>query len=407
MYKFLRKTQKYTGTDNVYLARGGFWLTLGQVMSMAASFLLAIVFANLLDPVIYGNYKYVLSLIGLLGVFSFPGIRSAINQAVARGLEGSFYTGFRAQCKLSVLGSLVAIAAAVYYLIRGNEILPIPLLLTAVFFPLMEASQIYISFLAGRKLFDMQTKYGIINQIFIVIVTVSTLLLTKNLFWLLTVYLVSRTVLNYAFYLITKIRFMPNQKEDSQTINFGIHLSLMAFIGQIAAYLDKVLVFTSIGAGSLAIYSFATLAPEQIQNIIGNVSALALPKLAPRSREEIKATIMKKVWKLFLLTIAVTILYIVLAPLLFKIFFPQYLGSVLYSQVYMLSILTVPISLLGTAFQAKMMKKELYWLKSKSFIRVGLFVIFIPLYGVWGALAAIIGSEIYGASLILFLFRKF
>ena len=25
VYNFLRKTQKYTGTDNVYLAEGGFW----------------------------------------------------------------------------------------------------------------------------------------------------------------------------------------------------------------------------------------------------------------------------------------------------------------------------------------------------------------------------------------------
>lgn len=407
VYRFLRRSQKYTGTDNVYLARGSFWLTLGQMALMAASFLLAIAFANLLDPVIYGNYKYVLSLIGLLGVFSFPGIRAAINQAVACGLEGSFYTGFTAQFKWSVLGSLAAIIGAAYYWIRGNEILPIPLLVTAVFFPLMEASQIYLSFLAGKKFFDVQAKYTIINQVIIIIVTVGALLLTKNLFWLIAIYLFSRTVLNYAFYVVTKIKFKPNKEEDPKTISFGIHLSLMAFIGQIAAYLDKVLVFTFIGSGQLAVYSFATLAPEQIQNIIGNVSALALPKLAPKSREEIKASIMKKVGKLFLFTVVVAVVYIIAAPSLYQIFFPKYLDAVPYSQVFMLSVLTIPITLLGTAFQAKMMKKELYWTKTKSFVRVGLFAVLIPLYGIWGAIAAIIGSEIFGVGLILLLFRKF
>ena len=102
-YRFLKRTQKYTGTDNVYLAKGGFWLTLGQVVSMASAFLLAIAFANLLDPVTYGNYKYILSLLGLLGIFTLDGMRTAINQAVARDLEGSFYTGFKTKLKWGLL----------------------------------------------------------------------------------------------------------------------------------------------------------------------------------------------------------------------------------------------------------------------------------------------------------------
>ena len=407
IYKLLRRSQKYTGTDNVYLARGGFWLTLSQGALMVAAFLLAIAFANVLDPTVYGNYKYILSLVGLLGVFSFPGIRAAIHQAIACGLEGSFYTGFRAQLKWSVLGSLAAIIGAVYYWFRGNEILPIPLLITAVFFPLMEASQIYLSFLSGKKLFNVQAKYTITNQIAIVIITIGALLVSQNLFWLTAVYLISRTVLNYTFYLITATKFKPNKQEDSKTISFGLHLSAMAFMGQIASYLDKVMVFTFIGSSQLAIYSFATLAPEQIQNILGNISTLALPKLAARSREEIRANIMKKVWKLFLLTLAVIIIYIIIAPFFFQIFFPKYLDSVHYSQVFIISIISLPITLLGTALQVKMMKKELYWMKSKSFVRVGLYAILIPLFGIWGAIASIIGAELFGIGLIFFLFKRF
>jgi len=406
-YQFLRKTQKYTGTDNVYLARGGFWLTLGQVALMAASFLVAVAFANLLDPVIYGNYKYVLSLIGLLGVFSFPGVRAAITQAVANGLEGSYYTGFRIQLKLSILGSLVAIAGAIYYWVRGNEFLPIPLLLTAIFFPLMEASQISLCFLSGKKMFNVQARYTIINQIFIVVVTLGTLFLTKNLLWLVVAYLISRTTLNYIFYLVIKIKFKPNKSEDPKTINFGLHLSLMGVIGQIAAYIDKTLIFTFIGSGQLAVYSFATLAPEQLQNIMGNISTLALPKLVSRSREDIKKTIMKKVLKLSLLTGLVIVLYVIAAPYIYRIFFPQYMASVPYSQVFMVSLIAIPISLLGTAFQAKMMKRELYLTKSKAFVRLGLFAILIPLYGIWGAIGAVIGAEIFGIILLLLLFRKF
>ena len=89
-YKILRRSQKYTGTDNVYLAKSGFWLTLGQFFSLVVTFLSAVAFANLLDPTTYGNYKYVLSLLGILAVFCLDGMRTAVTQAVARGFEVLF-----------------------------------------------------------------------------------------------------------------------------------------------------------------------------------------------------------------------------------------------------------------------------------------------------------------------------
>ena len=407
IYQFLRNTQKYTGTDNVYLAKGGFWLILGQVVSTVAAFLLAVAFANLLNPTTYGNYKYVLSLFGMLEIFSLVGMKTAITQAVARGLEGSFYTVFKTKIKFALLGSLVAIGGAGYYWLRGNEILPIPLLISAIFLPLMHASQVYGSFLEGRKLFNFQTKYNIITQITFAAVIITALFLTKNLFWLIAVYLVSHTFLNYFFYLLIKIKFRPNKKEDPQTISYGGHLSLMGVISQTATYIDKILLFTFIGSAQLAIYSFAIMIPEEIQKVIGNISTLALPKLSPKSREEIKASIMKKSWKLALLVGIIMILYIIIAPYFYKIFFPQYLDAIPYSQIFALSFVSIPMSLLGTVFQAKMMKKELYLIKIAPFINIALLVVLIPFYGIWGAIIALIGTQIFKVGLVLFLFKKF
>ena len=118
---FLIWSQKYTQTDMVYLAKGGFWLTLGNIISSASVFLLAIAFANLLDSTTYGNYKYILSLVGILIIFTLTGTKFAIPQAVARGLEGSFYTGFKTKLKWGVLGSLSAIGLAGYYFLQGNS----------------------------------------------------------------------------------------------------------------------------------------------------------------------------------------------------------------------------------------------------------------------------------------------
>ena len=408
LYQFLRKTQKYTGTDNIYLAKGGFWLTLGQIISTAASFLLAVAFANLLDPIVYGNYRYVLSLVGILGIFALPGMGTAITQTVARGLEGSFYKGFKEKMKFGVLGSIATIGLAAYYFLRGNYTLSIPLLISAIFLPLMLASQVYGSFLVGRKLFNFQVKYSSLSQIISVGAMISALFLTKNLFWLIAVYFVSHTFLNFFFYLCTKKKFKPNKKEDPETLSFGKHLSLMDIFTQIAFYLDHILVFHYLGAAGVAIYHFAIIPPEQIKGLLKSIQPLALPKFAQKDKEEIKKTIFKKMAKFLLFLLPTVVIYIIIAPFLYKFIFPQYLNSIFYSQLFILSLFCVPFSFLGiTALQSQKAQKQLYQLNiSSSIIQIILLFFLTYFYGLLGVIWARIISRFVGASLSLWLVKQ-
>ncbi len=408
IYSLLKKSERYTQTDMIYLAKGGFWLTLGQIISTAASLLLAIAFANLLDPTTYGNYKYILSLVGVLGIFALTGIGTAVTQAVARGLEDSFYTGFKTKLKWGLLGSLVAIGGAIYYWIRGNYLLPIPLLISAIFLPLMLASQIYGSFLVGRRLFSIQVKYSVFSRIVSAGAIITTLLITKNLFWIIAVYFVSNTFLNYSFYLISKRKFQPNKKEDPQTLSYGKHLSLMNVFNQMAFYLDRILVFHYLGAIELAIYQFAIAPPEQIKGLLKNIRPLALPKFSQGKKEEIKKTIFKKMGKLFLFLLPIVAIYIFIAPFLYKIFFPQYLKSVFYSQLFILSLLCVPFSFLGIIIlQSQKAQKQLYQLNIFSSItKIIILFLFVYFYGLLGVILARIISRFIEAGLSLWLVNK-
>ena len=60
----------------------------------------------------YGNYKYVLSLVGILGAFSLSGINTAVIQSVAQGYEGALAQGFRLNLKYSagIIGLSLALA---------------------------------------------------------------------------------------------------------------------------------------------------------------------------------------------------------------------------------------------------------------------------------------------------------
>jgi len=406
IYRLLRWSQKYTQTDMVYLVEGGFWLGLKQVILTVTSFLLAITFANLLDPATYGNYRYILSVAGILGVFTLGGMETACAQAVARGFEESFYSGFKTKIKWGLLGSLGSLGLAGYYLIRGNYLLPIPLIILSLSLPLMYGSQIYISFLGGRKFFGTKVKYSTVAYLFSSLILMVTLFFTKNLLWLIAAYCASNTFLNYFFYLITKKKFQPNKKEDPNTISYGKHLSLMDALSVIAAKLDQILLFTLIGSSQLSVYSFALIVPDQIRALLKNISALAFPKLSTKSLKLIKGNMQRRSWQLFILASVIVVGYIIAAPYIYQILFPKYSDSVFYSQIYIFSVLTLPTTLMSTTFSAKIMKKELYFLRFLPFLQIVFLGILIPPFGILGALMAVLGTKVLATALTIFLFRR-
>jgi short subunit fatty acids transporter len=61
LISLLRKSEKYTKTDMVYLLKGGFWLNLNNVISSGLSFVLSILFAKYVSKEAYGSYQFLIS----------------------------------------------------------------------------------------------------------------------------------------------------------------------------------------------------------------------------------------------------------------------------------------------------------------------------------------------------------
>ena len=393
IYNLLRWSEKYTKTDMVYLTKGGSWLTLGNIVSSASSFLLAIAFANLLPKETYGIYKYILSIAGILAIPTLSGMGTAITQAVARGYEGSFLPALKTKIRWGLLGGLASLALAGYYYFNDNTTLTISFLITAVFLPFMDSFGTYNALLQGRKLFGISTKYGIISQIIAIAILIATLFFTKNLFLIILAYFASWTLMRFIFLKITLKKFPLNATQDPETISYGKHLSLIGILGTIAAYLDRILIFHYLGATEVAIYSFAIAIPEQLKGSFKNIPALALPKLAQRSFKEINSVLCQRLLKLFIIGGLIAGIYILVAPYIFKIFFPKYLDSIFFSQIFAFTIaIRMPFALFSTAGQAKLTqipKKMLYWTNVlPQLILVGSLFLLTKLYGIPGVIVA-------------------
>lgn len=406
-YNFLRRTEKFFKTDMVYLAHGGFWLTFGQIVSAGSSFLLAIAFANLLPKETYGIYKYILSVAVILAIPTLSGMNTAIVQATARGLEGSFIPALKTKIRWGLLGGLASLILAGYYYFNGNTTLTISFLISAVFLPFMDSFGLYNSLLQGRKLFKISTQYAILSQIIAIISLITALFFTKNLFLILLAYFLPWTLMRFIFLKITLKKFSPNVQKDPQTLSYGKHLSFMGVISTIASQIDKVLIFHCLGATEVAIYSMAIAPVEQIKNFFRNIGTLALPKFAHKTKEEIKTTVTGKMLRLAMVLLLVTAIYVIFASLIFKLIFPQYRESIFFSQIFAISLISIPVFIPYSALQAKMAQRELYLFNFLfSIFQIGILFLGTYFYDLTGAIVAQVITRFFSLFLISFLLKK-
>ena len=403
----LIKTQKITGTDNIYIATHGSYLGIGNIIGTISSLLLAMAFARLLPKETYGNYRYILSIMAIVAITALSGMETAIIQATARGYEGTFKKILKTRFRWALMGSIATIIVGIYFLVKNNASLSISFFIAAIFFPIIQSASSYSSYLTGKKLFGIQVKYSTLLQIISALFLITTMFLTKNLIILVSVYFVSNALLNIFFLLRTLKKNPPNNNSDDASVVFGKHMTVMDIIVTIGSQLDKILLFNFLGASELAIYSFVDLPVRAINEFLSIIRALALPKLSARTREEIKKTLLKKVLKFFLILIPIIAAYILIAPLFYKIFFPEYMQSVFYSQIYVFTLIAFPFTVLALSFEAKMMKKELYKLNIISpVIKIIFMVVLLPIYGLLGLILAQVLSRIADIAIISMLFRK-
>lgn len=405
--KLLIKTQKLTETDNVYIAKHGFYMVMGNILSTIVSFLLAMAFAKFLPKEIYGDYRYVLSIMCIIGLFALPGMETAIAQATARGFEGSLLRGIKTKFKWALMGTFVSFIIAIYFILSNNPWVGVAFVVAGIFFPFMESSTSYLSFLVGKRLFKNQAQYSTLSQIISSFVLIVILFIKRDLILIVLFYFLSNTLLRIFMTIKTIKKYKPNKNECQETIPYGKRLSLLEIITTVSDQIDKIILYGLAGPIQVAVYSFSELPIRQINSFLRNLRLLALPKLAIKTKLEVHKTLLKKIGGLMLIVLLIVSIYIVFVPCLYKIFFPEYLESVKYSQILSLTLLAFPATIITLCFEAQMMKKEIsqFTIFSPLF-RIVLLCVFTFIWGIWGIVMAQLLSRLFDFILALTLFKK-
>lgn len=400
LVKLLQSSEKYTKTDMVYVAKNTFWINANTTILTLGSFALSILFARFVPKDIYGIYQFTLSIGLILGAFTLTGMNAAVTQAVARGFDGVFKSAVRIQIKFATIPFFIGTLIALYYLLQNNLTLSIGVFLTALLLPLTNTLNTWSAFLAGKKKFGLSFFYNQLINILYYGGIIISILFSPTVLTLIGTTLFANFIANLIAYEHISKTYVENQTNENEALEYGKKLSLSSVLPMLALHIDNLLVFHLLGAQSLAIYAFASNIPERFMGFLRPLSSIAFPKLSEKSHANIKESVSGKIGKFFIVAIIWGLVYIALAPLIYKIFFPQYLDSLPYSMLYVFfgvvsTVGTLPVTALFASRSSKIFQFNII----NPIVNILCVLIGGYMFGIWG----IIIGRIIGNLFSLFL----
>lgn len=376
--------------DAHYFLKGGFWLSVGQSLTIICGIVTTALFAHYLPEAQYGIYRYLVSLSALATALSLTGLGQSILQATSKGFLNFYKETLRINLLYSLGISVVGLFGFGYYFLQHNEILAYGCLAIAVFQPAIVTFQNSHVFLQGQKRFRESTYLVGFKTIFVSTVSVASLLFTQDVLFLFLSFIFSSALSNFLAhqFFINKIYQTTQNDFFKKYLSYARHTSLRNVISLISLRIDAIIIFTQLGATQLAIYSIAIVIPEQIKASLKNLASLLIQKYANHDDKNLLLqSVPRRSVQLFCLLFFLTIIYIAIAPFLYGLLFPKYPEAIFLSQLYSLAFLTHILYIPHSILQVQMREETLYYLSTAGAVfLIALMLILIPLYGILGAI---------------------
>ncbi len=386
--------------DVEYFVHGGFWLGVDQGVGMLLRLVQVAVFAHVVDKTFYGEYQFIITMMTAFALFALPAMDTAIIQSVANGYKSSLVVGTRAKFKWSLLGCLGLVLTGLFYKFVRPEPFWLVLILCAVFFPFYFSLSSVSAYYRGRENFRAAAVYGLLVEAVAMVVVVGMLMLTKSLVWVVGSMMAS-SVLVLLWVFVKARREIRMEPVDKNVVSFGIHLTVMNALNYLSFYADKLIIGILIGLENLAVYSVAIGAANNLAaggNLFG---ILLLPKL---SRNDHSAKIKQWFWLAIIGSLAAAVAAAFVMPWLIPLLFSEkYSDAVLYSQIVMaFLVFYLPACVLRSYFQGRKKTKFLY-VHNVTFgiLNLVLLFVFVPLYGILGAVISKVALHAVGLASML------
>lgn len=409
--KLLIWSQKYTKTDMLYIFKNSSYFFWKKGFLAALSLVSSMILARTLSQSMFGQYKFLISIVDVLTLATLGGMESSILIGASKKFsKTSLQTMIHTRIYYGFTGSIIAMVGAIYYGVAGDITLMVGLLIGAIIIPFFDPYGSFVSILSGIKDFRTQSIFATYkNTLPVVAVFVSSFFIKSGLFLFIIFFVVAILtrfiLLQKTFQVYSKKLSVATQTSIEKTkelISYGKFLTAVSLLPRISIYIDKLVIFPTLGAKELAIFLFASIPIDQLKSLFEIIVSLAKPKFAESTNpHEQNKKIFYKYILLCLITVIGIIGYIFLAPYAFAFLFPKYHEAIIYSQIMAVSLISGPSKIIIALLEMRGYKKHLVWYNAvNGSISIIITVVATLLYGLWGAAIAKVVTRVL-ASIVL------
>jgi O-antigen/teichoic acid export membrane protein len=281
IYRTTKKAGDKIGIDLPYLVENGFWVTANQLVTSLMAFVLLVVNTRFLTKEILGQYQLMLSILGILSIFSLPGLNTSVARSVAKGFEKSYDKAVQMSLKWSMLSIPVFIGVAFWYYFQGDEIFSIVIILSGIFFYQIFGFNTWTSFWNGKAKFERFAKQMILqNLVLNILLILAVIIFKNNLLIISSLYLIITASFNTLWHFSVR-KLTKNSAEDSECISYGKYMSKINLLGVIVIYFDKIII-GFLDVELLAVYVIAIKLFDTVKEFIRSFHNISFPKFAKK-----------------------------------------------------------------------------------------------------------------------------
>ena len=355
-----------------HFKKEGIWVFLGRVFLMVKSFAMSILLTKYLSIENFGEYKLLLSYMGIFALFSLPESSQILIKYVPRGHDNALKILLNQRIKFSIIASLILFCYCGYLFYEGETW--ITFFIIAFFLPFYYAFNLFHPYLIAKQNFKLLNQLFVLRSLIQLLAVYVGLLFVQNVMIVLVCFIGSFSLSNILFYFIIKKKYfkeISNIRTDER-INrfFRMHALLISLVGVlpiIIENIDKVLIARYIDFKSVAVFSVGILIGKAVNNFFK-------PFISTLSAKLVFSTINKRQYLLILIfgTLFGVITAVIIIPNVIIFFYGDiYAESIIFSQVLICS--------LGIYFSHTLYYNQIMYNKKKSIKIVYINNVVIPL----------------------------
>lgn len=385
-------TGKRFGFDAHYFVKNGALVSAAHGLNVLKGLITGYLVTRMFPQTMYGEYKFILSIIGVIGFIGLPGLPTALATAIARSQKISIASIARWYGAISAVGSITLLCCIGLLPHWGRmDLWPMLLAGALIFSPSAVSTNIFGGIIRGTGEFSRSFFATLISNI-LVSVAVLAMLFIKPSPLLLLAFTSGIPAVVYLAMLIPYERRFRSTESQRPLIGRAFNLSIATIPVSLSWYIDGLLISALFGLNQLALFSVALLIPEQVKIWTKELTPILFSRQAGGKDDAARRKKMHEAVIIGTIIMGAGILLYVLAtPYLIPVLFPQYDASqvIPLTNVAAITLLTAPASLYPQFLEARGLVKGVHWSNwSASIVFVIALFTLIPTFGPMGAVIA-------------------